>query len=271
MRGGRDGAESAVPGEEAHEATAPQHRRAKEEVMGTTRYTRMLPVLLVATVALIVGVTDAAAKTKKTVNFSIAKVFFEYNSTANDLGVHVFLDGEDWRELKIVNPKGRTIFEVEGRGPYRDLGMTELFFEGAEPNLADVPLEELLAKFPSGDYQLVGRTVDGKRIVGTATLTHAIPAGPSNVSAAVGPGDSLVISWDAVTGPPAGFPDEPIVIVGYQVIVEAFQVTVPATQLTVTVSPEFVASLGSGTHLFEVLAIEAGGNQTITEGSFVIP
>jgi len=65
--------------------------------------------------------------------------------------------------------------------------MTELFFEGAEPNLDDVPLEDLLARFPAGDYQLVGRTVEGKRIAGTATLTHAIPAGPSNVSAAVGP------------------------------------------------------------------------------------
>jgi hypothetical protein len=239
--------------------------------MGMTRHMRILPVLLVAAIVLIVGATGAEAKSKKTVNFSIAKVFFEYNSTPNDLGVHVFLDGEDWKELKIVNPRGRTIFEVEGRGPYKDLGMTELFFEGAEPNLADVPLEDLLDRFPAGDYQLVGKTVDGKRIVGTATLTHAIPAGPSNVSAVVGPGDSLSISWSAVTGPPDGFPDEPIVIVGYQVIVEAFQVTVPATQLTVTVSPEFVASLGSGEHLFEVLAIEAGGNQTITEGSFVIP
>ena len=77
--------------------------------------------------------------------------------------------------------------------------MTELFFEGAEPNLTDVPLEDLLARFPAGDYQLVGRTVEGKRIVGTATFTQAIPAGPSNVSTAVGPGNSLVISWSAVT------------------------------------------------------------------------
>src|SRR5688572_9310474 len=107
------------------------------------------------------------------VNFSIAKVFFEYNSTPNDLGVHVFLDGEDWKELKIVNPRGRTIFEVEGKGPYKDLGMTELFFEGAEPNLADVPLEELLARFPAGEYKLIGKTVDGHQIVGTAILTHA--------------------------------------------------------------------------------------------------
>ena len=119
--------------------------------------------------------------------------------------------------------------------------MTELFFEGAEPSLDDVPLQELLGRFPAGSYRLVGRTVDGRRIVGTARLTHAIPAGPGNVQAALD-GSSLIISWDAVTGPPEGFPDEPIVIAGYQVIVGSFQVTVPATTLSVTVSPEFVAS-----------------------------
>ena len=237
-----------------------------------TRHRRTLTVVLVAVVALILGATSPPAWAKKrVVSFSIAKVFFEYNSTPNDLGVHVFLDGEDWRELRIVNPNGRTIFEVEGHGPYRDLGMTELFFEGAEPNLADVPLEELLAKFPAGGYRLIGRTVDGSRIVATATLTHAIPAGPSNLAAALTPPNTLVISWDAVTGPPAGFPAEPITIVGYQVIVGAFQVTVPATTLSVTVPPEFVASLASGQQPFEVLAIEAGGNQTITEGSFTKP
>lgn len=241
--------------------------------MKMARDWRTLPVLLVVMVALILVVTSpqAWAKKKGASSFDIAKVFFEYNSTPNDLGVHVFLDGEDWIRLRIVNPNGRTIFEVEGKGPYRDLGLTELFFEGAEPNLADVPLEELLARFPAGEYTLIGRTVDGGRIVGTATLTHAIPAGPSNVAAVLNPANTLIISWAAVTGPPAGFPDEPINIVGYQVIVGAFQVTVPATQLSVTVSPEFVASLASGQHDFEVLAIEAGGNQTITEGSFTKP
>jgi hypothetical protein len=39
----------------------------------------------------------------------------------------------------------------------------------------------------------------------------------------------------------------------------------------VTVPSEYVESLGSGEHPFEVLAIEEGGNQTITEGSFTLP
>jgi hypothetical protein len=241
--------------------------------MSSTRHRRTLPVVLVAMVALILSITSppAWAKKRPVIPFSIAKVFWEYNSTPNDLGVHVFLDGQDWKELRIVNPQGRTIFEVEGGGPYRELGMTELFFEGAEPNLADVPLEELLARFPEGPYRLIGRTVDGSHIVGTAMFTHAIPAGPTNVVGTFTPPNTLVISWDAVTSTPPGFPTASLKIVGYQVIVGSFQVTVPATTLSVTVPPEFVASLAAGPQPFEVLAIEAGGNQTITEGSFTKP
>ena len=237
------------------------------------RHTRMLTFSLAALVALIVGATSPETlAAKKKLELEISRIYWEYNSSANDLGVHVSLDGEDWRKLKIINPAGRTIFEVEGRGPYRMLGLTELFFEGAEPNLDDFPLENLLARFPEGTYRFTGRTVDGDAIAGTGQFTHAIPAGPTNVVAALN-GNSLVISWNPVTGPPDGFPDLPITIVGYQVIVGSFQVTIPATTtpLQVTVPPEFVASLPGGENLFEVLAIEAGGNQTITEGSFTKP
>src|SRR5262245_14494984 len=202
------------------------------------------------------------------VPLEVAKIFFEFNSTDNDLGVHVSLDGEDWKTMKIVKPGGQTIFAVEGKQGYATLGMTELFFEGAEPTLDEFPLADLLALFPAGTYEFSGKTVDMLTIDGEATLSHAVPAGPA-VSATVGPGNSLVISWSPVTGPPPGFPDLPINIVGFQVIVDPFQVTLPATTFSVTVSPEFVASLSPGTHSFEVLAIEASGNQTITQSSFV--
>ena len=105
-----------------------------------------------AAIILTAAATEARVK-KNGISFDIAKIFFEFNSSASelgDLGVHVFLDGEDWKELKIVNPNGRKIFEVKGKGPYKDLGLTELFFEGAEPDLADVPLEELFGAVPSG-------------------------------------------------------------------------------------------------------------------------
>ena len=75
-----------------------------------------------------------------------------------------------------------------------------------------------------------------------------------------------MVVWNPVTGPPG------IEIVAYQVIVEredplrTFSVTVPASVTSVTIPPEF---LEPGTeYKVEVLAIEAGGNQTISELDF---
>ncbi|MFO0983854.1 MAG: hypothetical protein U1E76_19360 [Planctomycetota bacterium] len=226
------------------------------------KHMSMVPMVLAALAAL------GTSGKKDEVPFSISRIYIEYNATANDLGFHVSLDGEDWKKLKIVNPENRTIFDVQGKGPYKKLGMTELFFEGAEPSLDDFPLDDLLALFPEGDYRFSGKTVDGKNIVGTGQLSHAVPAGPGNVFASVD-GKAVVIHWDPVTGPPRGFPRRRIHIVGYQIIVDPFQVTLPGSNTSVTLPPEFVASLAPGEHPFEVLAIDASGNQTITESSFV--
>jgi hypothetical protein len=230
-----------------------------------TRLTGARCVLTAVGVALL----GLATVTVHGAGFPIAKIYFEYNSTANDLGVHVSLDAEDWRTVEIVHPYGQTIFEVTGGGGFGQLGMTELFFEGAEPSLDEFPLEDLLGLFPEGRYTFNGVKVDGHRLTSRPTFSHAIPAGP--VVGSEVDGNSVVISWDPVTAPPAGFPAKTIVIVGYQVIVDPFQVTLPASATSVTLPAEFVESLGSGAHPFEVLAIEASGNQTITEGSFVIP
>jgi hypothetical protein len=213
------------------------------------------------------------------VTFGESRIYIEYNSTDNDLGYHVSLDGDDWKMLKIFNPNGRLIFHVRGKGAYKRLGMTELFFEGAEPSLFEFPLEELLALFPPGTYDFEGITVEGEDIEGESTLSHAVPAGPdvSDSDDTVGAGNSLTIRWDPVTEvatDPAGgtFPDLPINVVEYQVIVGSFEVTLPAivppSPQSVQVPTEYVAALEPGTHLFEVLAIDEGGNQTITIGSF---
>ena len=233
--------------------------------------------LLSATVTLALGtavvLTTAmtpppAAAPGGVAQLSIAKIYWEYNASANDLGVHVSLDGEDWKVLRIKRPDNKTIFEVKGKGAYQQLGMTELFFEGAEPNLNGFPLAELLAKFPEGEYDFEGLTVDGDLIEGEADFTHAIPNGPQ-VSTQQGPNNLLRINWTDVTAPPAGFPNRPIVISGYQVIVGSFQLTLPASANSVTVPAEFVAAMQPGVQPFEVLAIEQGGNQTLTEGTFV--
>lgn len=237
----------------------------------------LLVLLLMVVVALSAAAPEAWAK-KMVVPIEEARIFIEYNSTDNDLGFHVFLDHEDWKTFKIVNPNGRTIFDVAGKGPYQDLGLSELAVEGAEPTLDDFPLSILLSLFPEGEYDYEGVTVEGVKIEGEATLTHAVPAGPDvSPSDDMVSGNTLNICWNKVDSKPPDpspgeeFPVDDINVVAYQVIVDSFQVTLPATGATTqcaTVTPEFVDSLGSGTHGFEVLAIEEGGNQTITAGSF---
>ena len=221
---------------------------------------RLTHVVLLGVVALGLGSPAWAAQ------FEQARIFIEYNSTDNDLGFHVFLDAEEWKSVRIVNPAGVTIFDAAGKAAYGNLGLSELFFEGAEPSLDDFPLDALLALFPEGKYKFTGVTPGGVRLSSTATFTHAVPAGPS-VSSEVN-GDTIVTRWEPVTAPPEGFPDRKIEIAGYQIIVDPFQVTLPATSTEVTLPREFAASLRPGSHGFEVLAIEAGGNQTITAGSF---
>jgi len=234
------------------------HRRAGFE------HPWMWPGLSAGVVVFALG-TLASAR-EKVVALEDARIFIEYNASEHDLGFHVFLDGEDWRKLEISNPNGRKVFSVEGRGAFAKLGLTELFFEGAEPSPEEVPEDALLARFPEGEYAFEGRSVDGEALVGAATLTHAVPAAPV-VSAEPGADGSQVIRWEPVAGPAPGF-GGPIEIVGYQVVVASFQVTLPATSASATLPPELVASLGPGPHGFEVLAIDASGNQTIAEGSF---
>lgn len=209
--------------------------------------------------------------------FEQAKIIFEFNSTAQDLGIQISLDGEPWKTIKIVDPNGRTLFEVEAKGSLKKFGLTELFVESNEPNFAEMSKAEILARFPAGVYKFSGRTIEGDNQVGAATLTHNIPDGPVIVSPLGGVVDpnNTVITWNAVTTPLG------INIVAYEVIVERtdndqlgaapriFDVKVKATSnpsQSLSVPPAFLEPATQ--YKFEVLAIEVGGNQTITEGSF---
>ncbi len=172
--------------------------------------------------AVLLSATPTTTDDGDELQLAYSRVYWEYNDSANDLGVHVTLDGEDWKSLKLEDPNERVIWGVRGKAGYAKLGMTELFFEGE------------------------------------GMLSHAIPDGP-DVFANLGDNDLLEISWTHVTSPPPGFPDLPVNVVAYQVIVEpAFQLTVPSSVLSVTISPEYVATLEPGENLFEVLAIGEG-------------
>ena len=245
--------------------------KVREKSIGMTKQMHMLPVFLVIVLTFLATVPKLWA-----IPFSQTRIIIETNATAGDAGIQIFLDATGWKSLEISDPNGEKIFVVSAGGSVANTGVTELFFESAEPSFQDLPLDQLLVRFPEGDYPFVGITVDGKKLTGKAALKHNIPAGPKIISpegAALNPNTPIVIDWEPVTKPFPGTTSA-VTIVGYQVIVErvkpqplrVFSVDLPATITEVTVSPEFLQA--NADYIFEVLAIEASRNQTISEGSF---
>jgi hypothetical protein len=244
--------------------------RLSEKSIVMMRHTHML--LFVAVLTLLFTAPKLWA-----VPFGQTKIIIEVNATAGDAGIQVSVDATGWNRLQVFDPNGQKIVDITGNSSVGQQGITELFFESAEPSFAEQSLNELFARFPEGNYKFVGTTVDGKKLTGTATFKHNIPAGPVIVAPVGGtplnPNAPVAIDWQPVQDP---FPGTTlaVTIVGYQVIVErvkplplrVFSVNVGATVTQVTVSPEFIEP--NTEYIFEVLAIDASGNQTISEGSF---
>src|SRR3990172_8273785 len=211
--------------------------------------------------------------------FSIARIIIEFNASAEDVGIQVLVDGEPWKNLKVFSPNGRRVLDITGKRSLGKQGLTELFFESSEPSLVELPLPEFLVRFPEGTYALEGKTIDGIGLEGTAILSHVIPAGPEIISPVslddnppvVDPSNA-VIEWNPVTDTITD--SDTFEIIGYQVIVEQveplriFSIDLPASVTSVVVPPDFFLQADT-LHKFEALAIEASGNQTITESEFV--
>ena len=210
------------------------------------------------------------------VELSDARIKFEINATDGDGGIQVFLDADPWKSMSIYDTHGKRVFRTTTSGSVGSQGVTELFLESGEPEFSELTLEELLERFPEGDYEFKGKGLEGEKFVGTATLTHDIPDGPVLVypleeDALVNPSNTVVM-WDPVEAP-NGSP-----IVGYQVLVEqpdsgiaaipkiVLDVMMPATATSMLVPPGFL--LPNTEYEWEVLAIEAGGNQTLSSSLF---
>ncbi len=225
---------------------------------------------------------DNSGASKGVLPLKEAKLNIEHNATAHDTGFQGAIDSEGWKRLDVKGPHG-TVLSLEGRGKLAKLGVTELFFETVEPENAEVPIEEMLSKLPAGNYTIAGPSiVNGEsagKTAGTAWLTHTIPAGPELLTPAPGatvPTSGLVASWAPVTKTIDG---KPVTIIAYQLIIEKDQPPHPHMigkiglsmylKPTVTSMPIPSAFLEPGTaYLWEVLAIEESGNQTLASGEF---
>ena len=213
----------------------------------------------------------------RTIPLEAASMIIEYNSSAEDIGVQFFLDSDGWHKVQIFDPSGIEIFNASAGGSVlRQGGGTELFVESVEPEVGELPIKRFLKRFPAGVYRFRARDNDGNLLVGSDRFTHDIPAGPNLITPVPAAGAEcarrvplpVLIAWDVVTSSIDG---RPLDIVGYEVIVENevdvnFDVKFPANILEMTV-PDGLLEPGSD-YIFEVLAVEKSGNQTITEGCF---
>jgi hypothetical protein len=212
-----------------------------------------------------------------------AKLNIEHNAKDNDTGFQGFIDSEGWKWMKVTGPDGK-VLKFEGKGELGQLGLTELFFETVEPENVDVPIDELLETLPEGNYEFKGSGIEvGERTgetIGTALLTHDIPAGPELLTPAedaeVPEDKDLVMSWNKVEKTIDG---DDVNIIAYQLIIEKNEAPHPhmigkmglsmylppdVTQITV---PEGFLEPGTD-YDWEVLAIEESGNQTLNSSSF---
>jgi len=196
---------------------------------------------------------ESAARTP----FDEAQVFFEFNTTDNDLGFQLFLDAEGWQKVTLAAPNGEQLVRIVADGKLANLGLTELRFESAEPSPSEV-----LSQFPEGEYKLRGVTVEGATLFSKVELSHDfLPAptiSPSNGQ--VVDRTNTVVTWNA---PGA---EQVEIIIEQEDLGEIFDVILPGTTSQLRVPRQF---LRRGTdYKIEILSVGENGNRTIAESTF---
>lgn len=256
------------------------------------RHLRLLAIYLVPIIAIVAGATPHAGWANdggEEIQFGDADVFLELNNTDGDLGFHSSIDGDAWKYLSIEDPRDRKILHISTGGKLRRHGLTQLDFESAEPSFDDLNPRVFFRRFPEGEYEIEGRTIDGQEMESTAMLTHLLPGPPENIAVngvelpdgcdeppVLDDSGSLVITWDEVTEshPELGRTGEPVEVVYYQVVLEqidlglAFTADLPP-EATEIIVPETFSDYG-GAFKLEILVKEGSGNKTATETCFAI-
>ena len=270
-----------------------------------TGNTGMLLVLMTAVVILILGGSATKLRAEEDeIPFDVASIYFELNDTDGDLGIHALIDGEPWKKLEIEDPNEREMLDVDVVGRLRRQGLTELFFESAEPSFEDLDPADFFRRFPEGEYEVEGETLEGEELESEVEVSHVMPAPPENIRVnrqpaaencdaedlpSVRRGRRVTIRWDAVTTshPTIGKPG-PVEVARYQVVVEydvedeeeneltfVFSADFPPYdgRMRVTVPRQFIAAginAGADEFKFEILVRAANGNQTAVESCFEI-
>ncbi len=215
--------------------------------------------------------------------FAEAELFFELNDTDGDLGIHASIDGGPWTSLEIESPHDVSLLHISSRSRLRQQGMTQLFFESAEPPFDELDPADFFRRFPEGEYEIEGRADYGDELSSTAVLSHVLAAPPQNILLSGVPAAEncdadplplvatpVVIQWDPVTeSHPEIGRRGPITVSRYQLFVEG------PLNLSVDLPPAVTrfevpaAVTGAGDEFkFEIIVREASGNNTAVESCF---
>ena len=228
--------------------------------------------------------------------FDEARLFFELNDTDGDLGIHGKVDGDEWKYLEIEDPHDRRMLNIRVQGRLKRQGLTELFFESAEPTFDELDPDKFFRRFPEGEYEIEGVTLDGEERESEVYLSHVIPAAPdgvrvNGVDAAedcdadlplIDPTGGVVISWDPVTmSHAAKHGDDGLGIDGiidvryYEVVVEIDEsdfksvANLPPTTNEWTLPEDFFELSEEGEYKFEILVrtnvYDADGDPVLLE------
>lgn len=234
--------------------------------------------------AVMLAAAPASTWSEQEVQFTEAELFFELNDTDGDLGIHGSIDGGPWTSLTIEGPGDRKLLDIISRNNLRRQGLTQLFFESAEPSFEELDPAAFFRRFPAGRYEIEGVAQDGHELKRTVALSHVLPAPPGHILLSGVPAPEncdvtplptimtpVVIDWDPVTSshPEIGASGR-VRIVRYQLFVEregvTFSLDLPPTITRFTV-PTGVTRLGKE-FKFEIIARASNLNQTAIESCF---
>jgi hypothetical protein len=208
------------------------------------------------------GTAQAAAQKPR--KFEVHDLYIEYNATDRDAGLQLSLDNDPaWNGFRLRDPKGRKLLAVNTRSRLHGFGLGELFLESNEPPFRRFSFGAFKRRFPEGKYTFRGRTINGRRLVGSDRFSHRVPRGPKVTFPTKGAQvnrNNVTVTWKPVTKPRG------IKIVRYIVNMtqgnRELSMDLPPSATSATIPPQFLKpnSEGGG----EVLAREKSGNQTIT-------
>ena len=143
------------------------------------RHAHVLSVFPMAAAALLTGAAAPAGsqqEEEQEIPFAEASLFFELNDTDGDLGIHGLVDGDEWKKLEIEDPFERSMLDIQVTGRLRRQGLTELFFESAEPTFDELPPRSSSGGFRKESMRYrAGRSVETSWRVPSSSRTSCPP------------------------------------------------------------------------------------------------